>query len=90
MSEKVEQIPEVEVVECAGCGRTAEKGDGITAGNDTWFELYAPWALESRIGDNLLSCCSLACLERSIERLREPYEQLEPYLVNDPRHLIES
>lgn len=84
------QIPEAEIVECAGCGRKADSSDAITPGNDTWFTLYAPWVLESRLGDSSFNCCSIGCLERAIDRLREPYAQVEEYLLGDPRHLLKE
>lgn len=79
-------------VVCAGCGRTALKGDGITAGGETWWELWPPFEVAYAAGEILdQSCvayvCSPDCAVGAIEKLRPHYERIEEELVNHPQHI---
>lgn len=86
---------EEEPVVCAGCGRKALQGDGTTAGADTWWEVWPPFAVGEAAGgltsERLtLDACSLDCAIRAIDKLRLHYKRLEEELLNHPEHIQEE
>jgi hypothetical protein len=72
---------------CIGCGRETERGDSITPGDDTWFEVFPPFELLMRLGVEDVYCCSLDCVAGFVKKTREPYEEMEADLINNPHHM---
>ncbi len=75
-----------ETVLCMGCGRTALRGDGITAGGDTWWEIQPPFAVYASFFGGVCAC-SLDCARTALDNLEPRYLEVEEDLLGHPEHL---